>query len=97
MHLPEAVVHRCSLKYVLLKILQISRESTLCSSLFLTELQTLRPATLLKIDSHTGVFLYILRTPLVAASDLLRFLFRTEAFDAIYQLDHGGQHGKITV
>ena len=47
--------------------------------------------------SNTGVFLYILRTRLVAASDLLRFLFKTEAFDAIYQLDHGGQHGKITV
>ena len=33
----------------------------LCWSLFFTKLQAFRPATLLKIDSYTGVFLWNLR------------------------------------
>ena len=52
----EAVVQRCSVKKVVLKISQISQEN-MCRNLFFNKVVGLRPATLLKRDSGTGVFL----------------------------------------
>ena len=63
-------VYRCSYKQKLppevffkkavLKNFATFIEKQLCWSLFLIKLQTFRPATLLKSDSNTGVFLRIL-------------------------------------
>ena len=52
---------RCSLKKGLLKNFTIFIGKHLCWSLFLIKLQALRPVTLLKEDSNTGVFLWILQ------------------------------------
>ena len=49
---PKAVIHRCSSKYVFLKISQISHENTCVESLF-DKVAGLRPATWLKRDFHT--------------------------------------------
>ena len=56
---PEAVVRRCSVKKVFLEISQNSQENTCARVSFLIKLQALglRPATLLKRDSGTDVFL----------------------------------------
>ena len=54
---PEAVVRRWSVKTLPLKLRTITR-TCLCRSLFLIKLQVFRSATLLKRDSHTGVFLW---------------------------------------
>ena len=53
---------RCSMKRAVLKNFAIFRGKHLCTSLFLKKLQAWRPATLLKRDSNTGAFLWILRT-----------------------------------
>ena len=50
----EAVVQRCSVKKVFL--LEISQKSQ-CQSLFFNKVADLIPATLIKRDSTTGVFL----------------------------------------
>ena len=49
------------MKKAVLKKIAIFLGKHPCWSLFLTKLQAFRPATLLKIDSNTGVFLCILR------------------------------------
>ena len=49
------VVHRCSSKLLFLKFLEISQETPALDS-FLIKLLALRPATLLKRNSSTGVF-----------------------------------------
>ena len=51
---------KCSLKKLLLNISQYSQTDT-CRSLFLINLQSWRLVTLLKRDSNTGVFLWILQ------------------------------------
>ena len=56
--LAEAVVCRCFLKYMFSKNFTWKH---LCWNFFLIKLQVLRPATLLKTDSNTGVFLWNLR------------------------------------
>ena len=56
----EAVVSRCSSKYMFLKISKIDRKTPLLESLF-EKLQAFRSATLLKRDSNIGVYLRILR------------------------------------
>ena len=68
----EAVVQMCSVKKVFLEISQNSQENTCTRASFLIKLQVwgqslffnnvagLRPATLLKKASGTGVFLWIL-------------------------------------
>ena len=43
---------------VFLKVLQISQESTCVGVSFFTKFQAFRPATILKRDSYTGVFLW---------------------------------------
>ena len=48
-------------KKLFLKISQYSQEKTCVAVPFLIKLQALRPATLLKTDSSTGIFLWILR------------------------------------
>ena len=50
---------RCSIKAVLKNFTIFTTRKHLGWSLFLIKLQTLRPATLLKRDSNTGVFLWI--------------------------------------
>ena len=55
----EAAVRRWSKKLVFLRISQNSQENTCAEFSFLIRLQALRPATLLKRDSNTGVFLWI--------------------------------------
>ena len=50
---PEAVVRRCSVKKVFLKISQNSLEKHVCQSLFFNKVAGLRPTT----DPGTGVFL----------------------------------------
>ena len=52
---------KCSLKNAVLKNFVIFTEKHLRWSLFLITLQAFRPATLLKWDTITGVFLWILR------------------------------------
>ena len=55
---PEAVVWRWSVKKLLLKKLRrIHRKASVSESLF-NKLHAFRPATLLKRDSNTGVFLW---------------------------------------
>ena len=54
---------------VFLKILQIWQESTCVGVFFFTKLQAFRPATLLKRDFYTGVFLRNLRN---SEEDLFR-------------------------
>ena len=49
------------IKKAVLKNFAIFRRKHLYCSLFLIKLQTFRPVTLLKRDSNTGVFLWILR------------------------------------
>ena len=51
---------RCSLKKVLLKISQNSQENSCVWVPFFNKVPGLKPATLLKRDSGTGVFLLIL-------------------------------------
>ena len=51
----EAAVRKCYKKYVQNLVIFIVKY--LCWSLFLIKLQNFRPATLLKSDSNTGVFL----------------------------------------
>ena len=72
----EAVVLRCSIKKMFLEISQNSLEKTCARDFFLID-SCLRPATLLKRASGTGVFLefskifkntFFNRTPPVAAS-----------------------------
>ena len=53
----EAVVWRCSVKKVLLKISQISLENTCARISFLKKVAGLRPATLFKKGCGTGVSL----------------------------------------
>ena len=53
----EAVVQRCSVKKVFLEISQNSQENTCARVSFFNKVAGLRPATLLKRDSGTGVFL----------------------------------------
>ena len=53
----EAVVQRCSVKKVFLEISQNSQENTCARVSFFNKVADLRPATLLKRDSGTGVFL----------------------------------------
>ena len=48
-------------KKAVLKHLTIFTEKNLCWILFLTKLQTSRPPTIWKKESHTGIFLWILR------------------------------------
>ena len=55
-------------KIGVLKNFAIFTKKHLSWSLFLTTLQANVPATLLKRDSNTAVFLGVLRTPPVAAS-----------------------------
>ena len=58
----KAAVRKCSQKYVLLKISQDSQENKhLSGSLFLANLQGWSLETLLKRDSNTGEFLWVLR------------------------------------
>ena len=57
--MPEAVNQSCSVKKFFLKVSQNSRENT-CASLFFNNVAGLRPVTLLKKDSGTGVFLWSL-------------------------------------
>ena len=56
----KAVIHRCSTKHMFLKILQYSQKNItgkhLCWSLFFNKVADLRPSTLFKKDSNTGVF-----------------------------------------
>ena len=57
----DAVVRRCSVKKVFLKIWQNSQENNCIGvSIVLIKLQAFRSAFLLKRDSNTGVFLWIL-------------------------------------
>ena len=56
----KSIHRRCSVKKVFLNILQISQEKIL-EPLFNIKLMTFRPATLLKRDSNTGVFLWNLQ------------------------------------
>ena len=51
----------CSIKAVLKHLAIFTTRKHLWWSLFLIKLQTLRPGTLLKRDSNTGVFLWILQ------------------------------------
>ena len=76
---PEAMVRRCSLKKVLLKISQNSQETPVLESLF-NKFADLYAYNCIKRDSSTGLFLLILgnfwehlfcRTPPVAASNKL--------------------------
>ena len=53
----KAVFQRCSSNYVFLKIYANFTGRHLCRSIFLIKSQTLRPTTLLKRGSNTGVFL----------------------------------------
>ena len=55
----EAVARRCSVKMLLVEISQNSQENTCATVSFLIKLQA--PAPLLKKDSGTGVFLWVLR------------------------------------
>ena len=57
----EAVIGGILWKELFLKIFSIFTGKHLCWSLFLINLQACRPATLLKKDFSTGVFLWILR------------------------------------
>ena len=59
--IPEKVSSRCSMAKLFLQISQYSQEKT-CWSLFLIKLQAFMSATLWKIDSNTGVFLWTLRS-----------------------------------
>ena len=60
-HLPQAVVQRCSVKKVLLKILPKFTGKHLCQRLFFNKAAGLRPATLLTLiwvgvlGAHFGV------------------------------------------
>ena len=75
----------------------------LCWSLFFTKLQAFRPATLLKIDSYTGVFLWNLRNSeehlfwrtserlLLCIDDFIIYwfvLYQSQAFWPYYTWDH---------
>ena len=51
---------RCCIRKLFLKILQYPQETLVLESIF-KNLQTFRPATLLKRDPTTGVFLWILQ------------------------------------
>ena len=53
----EAVVWKCSIKKVFLKISQNSQEYTCARASFLIKLQALGPQLYLKRDSGTGAFL----------------------------------------
>ena len=78
----EAIVQRCSVKKVFLKISENSQKNT-CASLFFNKVADLRPATLLKL-TLTQVFscefceilrtTFFHRTPLVAASVFTPYL-----------------------
>ena len=78
----EAIVQRCSVKKVFLKISENSQKNT-CASLFFNKVADLRPATLLKL-TLTQVFScefceilrtpFFHRTPLVAASVFTPYL-----------------------
>ena len=57
---PEAVVGRCSVKKVFLKVSQNSQENTVLESFF-NEIVGRRPATLLKSGSSTGAFCEIFK------------------------------------
>ena len=52
----EAVIRRCSVKKVFLKILESSQENTCASVSFLIKLQA-KTCNFIKKDSGTGVFL----------------------------------------
>ena len=56
---------RCSIKKAVLKNLEIFTGKHLPLSLLLIKLKAFRPATLLKTDSNTGIFLWILQKILV--------------------------------
>ena len=49
------------MKKVVLKNFAIFKRKQLCWNFFLTKLQALRPATLLKEDSNAGVSLWVLQ------------------------------------
>ena len=53
--------HRCSMKKAVLRNFAKFTGKHLCQSLFLKKVAILRPATFLKRDPGTGVFLWILR------------------------------------
>ena len=57
--IPQVAVLRCSARYMFLNILQIPQENTYVGDFFSNNVTYLRPATLLKRDSSTGVFLWI--------------------------------------
>ena len=57
----EAVVWRCSVEKVFLEISQNSHKEACARVSFLSKVIGQRPATLLKRDSGTGLFLLILR------------------------------------
>ena len=67
----KALVQRCSVKKIFLKLLQNSMENT-CARVFFNKVTGLRPATLLKKRlwqrCFSVNFAKILRTPLMAAS-----------------------------
>ena len=57
----EGIVRRCSTKWAFLKkFSKIQRKTPELKSLF-KKVEGLKPATLLKMNSSTGVFLWILR------------------------------------
>ena len=57
----KSIMSKCSIKKQLLKILQYSQEKTCVAVSFLIKTRAFSTATLLKRDSNTGVFLWILR------------------------------------
>ena len=57
----KSIMNRCSIKKPLLKVLQCSQKNTCVRVSFLIIMQAFSPATLLKRDSKTGAFLWILR------------------------------------
>ena len=77
----EVVVQRCFVKKVFLEISQNSQENTCVRVSFL-----IRPATLLKRDSDTGVFLSILRNFFLqnTSGQLLLFLFLLKNEELVY-------------
>ena len=56
----ETVAQMCSVKKVFLEISQKSRVFFFCPSLFFNKVAGVRPASFLKRNSGTGVFLWIL-------------------------------------
>ena len=57
----KSIMSWCSIKRLSLKISQYSQEKTCVGVSFLMKMQAVSPVTLLKRDSTTGVFLWILR------------------------------------